>query len=153
MGEAFWSQYLDPNKSSASTQLSHWLTRVLKRIGFSVRKNTVSQKIPDDWQDQSRAFSKECLKFFREKDVSVIVCADQTFVNFLLAKEKLLVPEGTRRVGSAVETDDERKGVTLMLSAYIWRQPNKNTINCGVLPPFMVFNGKTGATLDKRYRD
>lgn len=93
MGEAFWSQYLDPNKSSASTQLSHWLTRVLKRIGFSVRKNTVSQKIPDDWQDQSRAFSKECLKFFREKDVSVIVCADQTFVNFLLAKEKFFVDD------------------------------------------------------------
>ena len=87
----------------------------------------MSQKIPDDWQDQRRAFSKECLKFFREKDVFVIVCADETFVSFLLAKEKLLVPEGTRRVGSAVETDDERKGVTLMLSAYIWRWLLKST--------------------------
>ena len=51
-----------------------------------------------------------------------MICADQTFVNFLLAKEKLIVPTGVSRVGTSVETDDERKGVSLMLAAYIWRE-------------------------------
>ena len=44
-----------------------------------------------------------------------MVCADQTFVNYLLVKEKLLVPTGVSRVGTSVESDDERKGVSLML--------------------------------------
>lgn len=44
----FWEQYLDPEKTSAQTQLSHWLTRVLKSIGFTSRKETVSQSVPDN---------------------------------------------------------------------------------------------------------
>ena len=41
----FYNQYINPNKVNAPAQLSHWLTRLLKRIGFSSRKETVSQKV------------------------------------------------------------------------------------------------------------
>ena len=149
----FFKQYVDPAKDSAKAQLCHWMSRLLHRMGFSSRKETVSQKIPDDWKEQSIAFSKETLNFFREKNVDVVVCADQTFLRFLLAKEELLVPTGTRRVGTTVTGPDERKGVTLMLSAFINKGDNGRVGKTGLLPPFFVFNGKTGKTLDKRYSD
>ena len=151
--DEFYKQYVDPNKSSARIQLCHWLTRLLKRIGFSSRKETVSQKIPNDWKEQSVAFSQNILKYFRDNNIDVVVCADQTFVRYLLAKEELLVPTGTRRVGTTVQSADERKGVTLMLSAFVRRNDDVDKITTGLLPPFIVYNGKTGATLDKRYSD
>ena len=93
------------------------------------------------------------LKSFTENKVTVVVTADQTFVRFLLAQEKLLVPTGVKRVGSNVQKADERKGVTFMLAAYFWKAKGADTIKRGLLPPFIVFNGKSGATLDKRYKD
>lgn len=89
---------------------------------------------------------------FRESDVDVVVCADQTFIKYMLAKEDILVPTGTRRVGTSVAGPNERKGVSLMLSAFIRKTRIEGT-KTGLLPPFIVYNGKTGATLDKRYSD
>ena len=119
----------------------------MKRIGFSSRKETVSQKIPNDWKEQSVAFSQNILKYFRDNNIDVVVCADQTFVRYLLAKEELLVPTGTRRVGTTVQSADERKGVTLMLSAFVRRNNDVDKITTGLLPPFIVYNGKTGRHL------
>ena len=98
----------------------------------------------------SIAFSRATQEYFKASDVDVVVCADQTFLKYLLAKEDLLVPTGTRRVGPTVQRADERKGITLMLTAFVSRG---GTIKSGILPPFMVFNGKTGASLDRRYSD
>ena len=92
----------------------------------------------------------ECL---RNNSVDVVITADQTFIKFLCADEKLLVPTGLKRVGSTVKSDDERKGVTLMLTAYVRRKRGSGVLESGLLPPFMVFNGKTGKTLDRRYQD
>ena len=52
-----------------------------------------------------------------------------------------------------MESADKRKGITLMLSAYIIKGTGSEPVTCGLLPPFIVFNGKTNATLDKRYSD
>ena len=149
----FWNQYLNPEKDTAPAQLSHWLTRTLKRMGFSSRKETISQKIPDNWKELSKDFSTNALDYLRKNEVDLVITADQTFLNLLLAKDDLLVPTGIRRVGTSVEGDDFRKGVSLMLTAYIWKERNTGTLDTGLLPPFIVFNGKTGKTLDKRYRD
>ena len=115
----FFSQYLDATKVNAQTQLSHWLSRTLRRIGFSSRKETISQKIPDNWKEMSKEFSEKALDYLRKNKVDVVVTADQTFLKLLLAKEQLLVPTGIRRVGTSVQGDDERKGVTLILAAYV----------------------------------
>ena len=90
---------------------------------------------------------------FLESRVDVIVCADQTFIKFRLANEKLLVPEGLRRVGTTTGESDKRKGVTLMLTSFVSKGRGTDSLAAGLLPPFIVFNGKTGATLDKRYKD
>ena len=123
------------------------------RIGFSGRKETVSQTVPDNWKEMSLAFSRSMKEYFRRMNVDVIVCADQTFLKFLLAEENMLVPTGVRRVGTTIESNDKRKGVSLMLAAYIRKGDDNDALTSGILPPFIVFNGKTGATLDKRYSD
>ena len=74
-------------------------------------------------------------------------------MTFLLAQEDLLVPRGIKRVGTTIETNDRRKGVTLMLTAYVSRSGRTVTLHPGLLPPFMVFDRVTGKTLDKRYSD
>ena len=108
----------------------------------------MSQSIPNNWKDLSITFSKSTREFFIEKGVDVTVCADQTFIKYLLADDNLLVPTGVKRVGTTVQERDERKGVTLMLSAYVLSTANAENPKSGILPPFIVFNGKTGATLD-----
>ena len=148
----FFKQYLHPEKPSAPTQLAHWLTRLLKRIGFTGRKETVSQSIPNNWKELSREFSEACLDYLMKNEVDIIVTADQTFLKFLLAQEELLVPSGVKRVGTNVKGPDHRKGVTLMLAAYAWRKHGGKIVT-GLLPPFIVFNGMTGKTLDKKYKD
>ena len=149
----FYKQYVDSDKADGQSQLCHWLSRLLNKIGFTGRKKTVSQKIRNNWVELGKEFSKLTRDFFLKAAVDVIVCADQTFVKFLLADEKLLVPTGIRRIGTSVQSDDKRKGITLMLSAYIDEGEASEPIKCGLLPPFMVFNGKTNATLDRRYSD
>ena len=124
--------------------MCHWLSRTLKRIGFSSRKETISQKIPDNWKELSKEFSRSALDYLRKNLVNLVVTADQTFINLLLAKDDLIVPTGIRRVGTSVEGDDYRKGVSLMLAAYIWKDKDTGKLNAGLLPPFIVFNGKTG---------
>ena len=152
-GGKFFNQYLDPSKGGAQAQLCHWLSRVLKRMGFSSRKETVSQKVPENWLNLSKAFSESALKRFRDVSVDVVVCADQTFIKFRLADENLLVPTGLRRVGTTTVENDKRKGVSLMLCSFVSKDLGRDNFSTGILPPFLVFNGKTGATLDKRYSD
>jgi len=101
----------------------------------------------------SKEFSTTAKEKLKSAGVNVVVCADQTFVRFRLAKEKLLVPSGLKRVGTTTEAPDERKGVSLMLAAFVEKNVRTGKLSSGVLPPFIVFNGKTGATLDKRYKD
>ena len=101
----------------------------------------------------SKVFSESVRNLLKEQSVDIVVTADQTFIRFLLAQEELLVPSGIKRVGTNIKGNDERKGVTLMIAAYVWRNKTNGVLKAGLLPPFIVFNGKTGATLDKRYSD
>ena len=43
-GSLFFKQYVDPDKSDAAAQLCHWVSRLLRRIGYSSRKETISQR-------------------------------------------------------------------------------------------------------------
>ena len=148
----FYKEYVDSDKADGQSQLCHWLSRLLNKIGFTGRKETVSQKIRNNWVELSKEFSKLTRDFFLKAAVVVIVCADQTLVTFLLVQKDLLIPRGIRRVGTTIETNDRRKGVTLMLTAYVSRCGPTVTLHSGLLPPFMVFN-KVTKTLDKRYSD
>ena len=113
----------------------------------------MSQKVPENWVELSKAFSRSTKKKFKSARVNVVVCADQTFIRYRLAQEKLLVPTGLRRVGTTTEECDERKGVTLMLCTMVGKSSRSDSLTSGLFPPFIVYTGKTGATLDNRYKD
>ena len=149
----FYKQYIDSDKADGQSQLCHWLSRLLNKIGLTGRKEIISQKIRNNWVELSKEFSKATRDSFLKAAVDVIVCADQTFVTFLLVQEDLLVPRGIKRVGTTIETNDRRKGVTLTLTALVSRSGRTVTLHSGLLPPFMVFNRVTGKTLDKRHSD
>ena len=76
------------------------------------------------------------LEKFKTARVDVVLCADQTFIRYRLAKEKLLVPTGLRRVGTTTVEHDERKGVTLMLTAYVEKNWRTGDLASGGSPTF-----------------
>jgi hypothetical protein len=148
VGSAYYEGFLTPNKQAG---LAGFVTRCLNRINYSERKNSIGQKVPEDWREQAIANAEEVRKVFKEADVDIVVNADQTFLRFYPEQEYVLAPKGCKRVGGKVKTD-EKAGCTLMVSAEL----NSSRL----LPPFIVMNGtkKINAknlqqTLWWRYRD
>eukprot|EP00968_Pinguiococcus_pyrenoidosus_P019321 scaffold2088_cov452-Pinguiococcus_pyrenoidosus.AAC.1 len=126
-------------KTSAKAGLAGWLTRVMERAGFSERKKTVSQLVPDNWESlvrQAAASVRETMQ-----DVDVLLNADQTFVLFNNETERVAAKRGARRIGSNVKYNP-KKGCTLMVTV------DSRGI---LLKPFLVLDGKFGKTLHQRY--
>ena len=63
-------------------------TESLKRLNFSVRQRTVSQKIPDDWFQIALDSAKQIRETFEAAGVEVVVNADQTFLLFYHESKK-----------------------------------------------------------------
>ena len=144
-GSEFYEKYLRAGKEAG---LSNFLSRCLKRINFSSRKNSISQVVPDTWRADAETASAEIRDAF--KDCDVIVNADQTFVKMYLEDEKVLAPVGTKRVGGKVNAADKKAGFTVMIAAEM--TSNK------VCDPFITFAGtkmkdstRPRATLDYKF--
>jgi hypothetical protein len=93
-----------------------FMSRVLKRNQWSVRKITISQSVPVDWRQKAEMNSARIREKFREENVDVVVNADETFLLFHPFGEKLIAPTGIKRVGSAVQVDNEKWGATVIIS-------------------------------------
>ena len=65
---------------------------------------------------------------------------DETFILFYPGKDKVLVPKGTKRVGSLVPVENDKKGVTLAVTA-------SSLHSSQLLPPFIIDTGSFGADL------
>eukprot|EP00956_Cyclotella_meneghiniana_P024783 scaffold50391_cov37-Cyclotella_meneghiniana.AAC.1 len=128
-GTDFYNSYLAARKGS---QLAMFLSRILKRIHFSHRKNSIGQKIPENWRAMAVENVEEVRKVFIEAGVDVVVNADQTFIKFYPEVEYVLAPSGAKRVGGKMNADD-KAGFTVMVTAEL----NASKL----LPPFIVYNG------------
>lgn len=118
---------------SCYRKFTNWRNDVLRRIGYSNLKKTVSQTIPNDWHEQCI----QCVEQVRAegKDwAEVVLNADQTFVNLHPEAEGVLAPTGTKRVTDSIKTD-KKKGITVMVTAELL------TGQLGI--PFSVFDGNT----------
>ena len=79
--------------------------RSLDRYNLSARSNSVSHKVPSNCRDLSVAKSAEIRKLFNNKNVGVVLAADETF---LRCHERggrcgeVLVPKGTKRAPQRV---------------------------------------------------
>ena len=141
-GTPLFSQFLDPEKDNTGQQKAKWLSNTLARQGWSIRKRTVSQKVPENWFELAIECSEDILEQCEAAGIEHLVNADQTFMNFYHESEKVIAPRGAKRVGGNKQVD-EKAGCTLMVTA--------DLLNSKLLKPFIVLNGKTGATLDKEY--
>ncbi|KAH9182616.1 hypothetical protein AeNC1_015408, partial [Aphanomyces euteiches] len=59
-------------------------------------------------------------------------------------KEKLLVPTGSKRVGTVIPVEDEKKGITLVVGCELYASR--------LLPPFIIDTGEFGAKLMQEWR-
>jgi hypothetical protein len=80
----------------------------------------------------------------RKAKVEVLISADEMFTKFHESCDKVLVPLGTKRVGSSVKIDNEKAGCTSVVSMEM--------MSGQLLPPFLVHKGTFGGTLMKKWR-
>jgi hypothetical protein len=109
--------------------LHKFISRVLERHQWSVRKILISQSVPVDWRIKVEMNSARIRKKFKDKDVDVVINADETFLLFHPFGEKLIAPPGIKRVGSAVQVDNEKWGATVMIACEFWTS--------SILPPMV----------------
>mmetsp|Transcript_17294 Transcript_17294/g.42366 ORF Transcript_17294/g.42366 Transcript_17294/m.42366 type:complete len:712 (+) Transcript_17294:91-2226(+) len=127
-GTKFYKNYFEIDNLS---RFCNWRTRTLSRYGFSVRQKTISQSVPDDWADISQEAAEGIRYCFMAQNCGVIVNADQTFMRFHPGADSLIAPVG------------RKNGVTLMVTVELE--------GSRILPPFWVFQGKTGARIDQEF--
>jgi hypothetical protein len=89
--------------------------------------------VPVDWCKKAEQNSARIREKFRAEDVDVIMNADETFFLFHPFGDKLLAPTGIKRVGSAVQVDNEKWGATVMIAC--------EYRTSSILPPMIIFTG------------
>jgi len=128
------------NSGKILPALSQWVQRRLQKHNWSIRAESVSQKVPTNW---FQVAIDSMAKLRNEmKNVNVMINADEVFINFYPRETKFVVPKGTKRVGSN-RASDSKKGCTLMVSCEYFSSK--------VLPPFIVMTGKHDGTLSRRF--
>lgn len=119
-----------------------WLSSVMARANLAVRKQSVSQKVPDDWDALARRWTAETVQQFKDFGVEIIVNADQTFLTFVHESKYVIAPKGAKRVGGIVNPGDDKTGCTWMVVCDTRGE---------VKGPFLVMTGQAGARLDGQW--
>ena len=138
-----WSDIYAQSNIMSKKKLYIFLHRAIKKVGFSVRKSTVSQKIPEDWRRLAEVGAKRIRDSFIENKVDVVLAADETYIRFNETKGLVICPTGEKRVGSATQVDD-KAGCTVL--------PTMDMTSSRLLPPLVIFTGVFGATLMKKWQ-
>ena len=71
-----WRATYGQGSNPAIRNLTVFLDRVIRKIGFSKRKNTVSQKIPDDWRRLSELGTQRVHNYFKGAVVDIVLADD-----------------------------------------------------------------------------
>ena len=130
------------NRNDSGKCLNTFIARSLHYCGFKARKSTVCQKIPHDWKEKAISISLRIRRFLSDSHVEIILSADETFCKFHETNNMVLVPIGSKNVGTALRYN-EKDGCTVMVTL--------DMISNRVLPPFLIFAGKFGKTNMKKY--
>ena len=137
----FTTTYLN---SEDNKKLLMFVTRSLGYCNFTSRTLTVSQKVPMDWKNLSIAGAERARETFLKNKINVLlVAADETFLRFHEAPNKVVAPKGSKRVGLSIKCDD-KTGCTVMITM--------EAISSQLLPPFIIFKGICGAVLMKQWQ-
>jgi hypothetical protein len=80
------------------SKFSTWLECVLKKNGWTLRKKTVSQKIPNNWVEVARADSARICELMKA-GVEVLINSDEMFVQFYPADDRVVAPKRSSPCG------------------------------------------------------
>lgn len=75
-----WKETYGQGTYETRRKLTVYLDRAIAKMGYSVRKTTVSQKIPEDWRRLAEIGAKRVRESFRQANVDVVLAADETFI-------------------------------------------------------------------------
>jgi hypothetical protein len=113
--------------------LQKFISRTLQRNNWSVYKMTISQSIPVDWRIKSKQNCAQICQRFLKEDVDIVVNADETFLHFHPFVENLIAPTGVKHVETAMQVDNEKFGMTVMIAC--------EYRTSSILPPMIIFTG------------
>ena len=100
------------------------------------------QKVPEDWDVIAQTEAERICETFRAAGIDVLINADEMFLKVYPDNEHVIAPEGAKRVGSTIQTD-EKKGLTAMLGMEFFSST--------LLPPFLILDGATDSRLSKQW--
>jgi hypothetical protein len=129
-------------KEGGGTNYSTWFSRVLERHRFSCRRESISQKIPENWNALAIQSAELITETMRKASVTKLVGMDEMFLQFYPKETVLIAPKNSKRVGSN-RSEDEKKGCTCVVSVEMFASQ--------VLAPFVVMTGTVDGTLAKKY--
>ncbi len=129
-------------KEGGGTNYSTWLSRVLERHRFSCRRESISQKIPENWNALAIESAELIAETMRKACVTKLVGMDEMFLQFYPKETVLIAPKNSKRVGSN-RSEDEKKGCTCVVSVEMFANQ--------VLAPFVVMTGTVDGYLAEKY--
>ena len=102
-----------------------------------------------NWRELAEANGQEVRTKITSEEYDVVINADEIFLFFLHDETHVIAPTGIRRVGSNVNPDNDKLGMTVMISMEL--------LSSTLLPPFMIIKGEPlsnpNARLDSIWRD
>jgi hypothetical protein len=139
-----WVTAMDLNSRSISPALSQWLQRTLMRNGYSVRKESISQTVPQNWLVLAVEACDLIRSTMKKANVTRLVNMDEMFLNFYPKETHLIAPTNTKRIGSN-RSEDSKKGCTVAVGCEMFESK--------LLAPFVIMDGTTDGYLARRYCD
>ena len=105
MSGEFYEKVLE--RSESRKKLANFVSRTLEYFGFCVRKSTLSQSIPENWKELAIKGASRVRNRFKDKNVSVVIAADENFLRFHESSSELLAPKGEKRFGTAIKCNEK----------------------------------------------
>jgi hypothetical protein len=122
--------------------LSQWLSRILVRHHFSIRKESISQTVPLNWREVCTEACGMIRSTMNSASVTRLVNADDMLLQYYPKKTILIAPTNVKRVGSN-RGEDEKKWCTVMVSCEMF-EPK-------ILAPYVIMTGQPDGTLTRRF--
>jgi hypothetical protein len=129
-------------KEGGGANYSNWFTRVLARHRFSCRKESISQKIPENWNAIALESAQLISGIMRNAGVRRLVGMDEMFLQFYPKETMLIAPTNSKRIGSN-RSEDDKKGCTCVVTVEMFSNQ--------VLAPFVVMTGTVNGSLATKY--
>ena len=125
-----------------SPAFSQWLSRVLRRHRFSVRKESISQTVPQNWWQVCITACNTICDTMRRAGVTRLVNADEMFLQFYPKETHLIAPVNSKRVGSN-RSEDDKKGCTVMVACEMFQSQ--------IIAPMVIMTGKPSGRLSRQF--